>query len=1216
MRPILMLTLAVSLLSLPTSSSAQVRTAVPLVESASALIARHGGLAGPEGAARTAARRPAVFTVTTAADAGAGSLRQAIIDANAAAGPDEIRFAIPGNGPHAILLASELPVITSPVAIDGYSQSGAAPASGATPAQLRVALIGSLLSTGEGLVFVTNGNGANADGSSVRGLSIYGFETDNRTRNGAAILVEGASGVTVAGNHIGIDVDGSTAPSSAYGVVIFNGGSGGAVGGTASADRNVIGGHTLNGVIVAEVPGVSVQGNYIGTNPTATSAVGNRIGLSLANAPGAVVGSAVLGEGGNVIGGNLVGIDINGASSSGINVVGNLVGVRRNAATGAIAPLSNLNNGVQLSGGASENVVQQNGIGFNGGAGVYVTSGATGTRIVGNLVGGNQGGGIHVTAENSITAPSGTVIQGNGVGAELVASGAAVGAVGNVGFGIRIHGLETLQIEGTVIGGGPGQGNLVSGTSRQGGQSTGGDGIVISHAIGTVVQGNLIGTDRTGRAALPNVGNGLLVTSDGVLVGGVAEGEGNVIAANGAAGVLLSGQASGLYGNVIGTDRSESLDLGNGGGGVVIFGGTDNTVGFDAPGHPNVIAYNAVGVSVGSGFTGADRNVIRANRVFANDGLGIDLGEAGVTANDANDHDGGPNRLQNFPVLTAARLVNGGASLEVQGTLESTTGDSFTIDFYASAVADPSGYGEGARYLGSLRTSVPSGGTASFGTLLDPVAPGEVVTATATPFNGPSGPSFGGTSEFSAAVTVDGQRGPALLLALTSAPTGPVAPGSSAAFGFSVTDDASPAQPVNDVDLLVDAGYDTDGDGDIDQFVSGETITGFDDGNTYALAVPANAPAGAVLVTRFAVEKSGYTASESVTASLTVASAAATARVQLTHASDGLAALGPIDVYVDGALVADDLTHPRATGFVTLPVGRPLDVRIELASPKEWYPSSAPRSFSLTRAIPEPGVYSLTLAGTLPELLPVLQIDPAKLPAGRLDELAERFVTVVRRDASASRTAANGVVLYAVHASTDAPALDVALAGSGPALADNLAFGTASPFVSVPVGLSTVEVRDATGGQLLGSFALDLTGASEGDTLQISVTGFVDPSIVGAPGAPPPLRTVAVDETGAAEPGRPTAGEAGADSPLALHGVHPNPAAGTVEVTFTLSRTGPVRLAVYDVLGREVAVLADGERAPGAHRARLDASALAPGLYVLRLDAEGTSVAQQLTAVR
>src|SRR5262245_585011 len=66
---------------------------------------------------------PTVFTVTSAADAGAGSLRQAILDANAHAGADTIRFQISSGAP-TIAVATALPNITDVVTIDGTTQSG------------------------------------------------------------------------------------------------------------------------------------------------------------------------------------------------------------------------------------------------------------------------------------------------------------------------------------------------------------------------------------------------------------------------------------------------------------------------------------------------------------------------------------------------------------------------------------------------------------------------------------------------------------------------------------------------------------------------------------------------------------------------------------------------------------------------------------------------------------------------------------------------------------------------------------------------------------------------------------------------------------------------------------------------------------------------------------------------------------------------------------
>ena len=122
--------------------------------------------------------------------------------------------------------------------------------------------------------------------------------------------------------------------------------------------------------------------------------------------------------------------------------------------------------------------------------------------------------------------------------------------------------------------------------------------------------------------------------------------------------------------------------------------------------------------------------------------MGINLGADGVTPNDASqsDADIGPNLLQNFPVLT--QLV-GGAATTIEGTLNSAPDTTFTLDFYANSLADPSGYGEGETYLGAATVTTDASGDAVFSVNLPaPTYLGQFVTATATDPDG-------NTSEFS-----------------------------------------------------------------------------------------------------------------------------------------------------------------------------------------------------------------------------------------------------------------------------------------------------------------------------------------------------------------------------------------------------------------------------------------------------------------------------------
>jgi len=83
-----------------------------------------------------------------------------------------------------------------------------------------------------------------------------------------------------------------------------------------------------------------------------------------------------------------------------------------------------------------------------------------------------------------------------------------------------------------------------------------------------------------------------------------------------------------------------------------------------------------------------------------------------------------------------------------------------------------------------------------------------------------------------------------------------------------------------------------------------------------------------------------------------------------------------------------------------------------------------------------------------------------------------------------------------------------------------------------------------------------------------------------------------------------------------LESVYPNPLASQATIGFALPTAQDVRLAVYDVLGREVAVLADGVRAAGEQSVAFDASALPNGVYLVRLEAGTVRLVERVTVVR
>ena len=278
------------------------------------------------------------------------------------------------------------------------------------------------------------------------------------------------------------------------------------------------------------------------------------------------------------------------------------------------------------------------------------------------------------------------------------------------------------------------------------------------------IQGNFIGTNAAGTAALPNGFAGIVVRAGrGTRSAGATAGSDNVISGNGKVGVLLTHPGEGssatqneVLGNKIGTNAAGSGPIPNGGPGIQAHIAGRNVIG--RPGEGNTIANNdGDGVLIGGtpGQFGSDvfeinRNSIRGNSIFANGQLGIDLGEDGddplddgdgVTPNDAGDQDIGNNDKQNFPLVNAALP---GSSTFVRGFINSTPNTAYTIDLYRPPRATPPATARAGSSSGRRRQPRTASATRCGARRWRPTVPlGEFVTATATD-------PFGNTSEFSA----------------------------------------------------------------------------------------------------------------------------------------------------------------------------------------------------------------------------------------------------------------------------------------------------------------------------------------------------------------------------------------------------------------------------------------------------------------------------------
>ena len=204
---------------------------------------------------------------------------------------------------------------------------------------------------------------------------------------------------------------------------------------------------------------------------------------------------------------------------------------------------------------------------------------------------------------------------------------------------------------------------------------------------------------------------------------------------------IIDSDANTIQSNIVNTN----------GDGIRLTNVTDSLIGGTASGEGNTILGNA-GHGIGVTGASASGNALLGNAISGNSALGIDLRLDGVTANDTAllDADSGPNGLQNTPDLIRVG-TDESSTIEILGSLDSEASANYRIEFFASAWADGSGYGEAERYLGSVSITTDSGGMASVSTTLTGGLPeGEFITATATRDLGLG--SYGDSSEFAANV--------------------------------------------------------------------------------------------------------------------------------------------------------------------------------------------------------------------------------------------------------------------------------------------------------------------------------------------------------------------------------------------------------------------------------------------------------------------------------
>lgn len=620
----------------------------------------------------------AVFPVTTIGNSGDGSLRQAILNANAAPGPDIISFNIEPAGFKSIGISTELPEITDPVTIDGTTQPGFA----GTP------------------IIQINGGGNDipyalkiSSGSSVIRsiiLNNIGFNTP-----GDGIVLSGLGGNRIVGCFLGVDKTGLLSSRIKGPNIKIDNSPDNLIGGTAVADRNIISGSSASNIQIIGPASSNnrVLGNYIGLNVAGAAAIAAFLnGIEITNAPNNTIGGLEPGAG-NVISGNgSPQIQIIGPTASGNVIQGNLIGLKADAT--ALTASLGFAHGIRID-QAPNNLVG----GTSAAARNLIANGQTGVLIIGVGASGNK-------------------VHGNFIG---VSPDGFSAIPNNIGVFVG-KGAEDNLIGGTA----PGEGNLISGNAA--------DGVNISQTSNNKVQGNLIGTDVTGQAPLGNtklgnagsgvtIGSSFTTLATNNLIGGTAPGARNIISGNNDSGLVLVGgavRANLVQGNFIGVSRDGLVPMGNRGRGINLLGANETLIGGDDPAARNRIENNGrparvEGVYLASTFGGfgtpGTNNLVLRNTIADNGGAGVSL----LAANDVSKCDiyanGGipidrkadgptpntPGDPSNYPEIASA--VKG--SIVLSGRLDGTPGCTYRVEVFLLHDGKRKYVGEFSRTIGA-----------------------------------------------------------------------------------------------------------------------------------------------------------------------------------------------------------------------------------------------------------------------------------------------------------------------------------------------------------------------------------------------------------------------------------------------------------------------------------------------------------------------------------
>ena len=414
----------------------------------------------------------------------------------------------------------------------------------------------------------------------IKGLVINNFG------NGYYGINIGGDSNRIYGCYIGTNAPGASAAANFIGIRIQNGCSNNIIGSTESTYFNVISGNSDDGIyIFYSADSNQIIGNYIGTNKDGSAALGNGgRGVHIYDSASFNKIGNGNSNGKNIISGNYVGVDIEGSGNfpSSNEVLGNYIGTDANGT----AALGNSTIGINLHGGAQY---------------TKIGNGTAGGR---NIISGNLDKGIYITGSGT----NNNEVIGNYIGT-------AADGIGDFGdqqdYGVEIYSGASYNIIGGVTSAAR---NVIAGNSYAG---------IYIHGVGTdgnKIKANYIGlrANGTGLANGYYFYGGVYIESGNYnIIGGITEGERNIISSNEAAGgITLSGANSNeVLGNYIGTNANGTAALANTPYGIKIRdGATNNKIGSIESGGRNIISGNG-GSGIYLSDTNTDNNQILGNYI-------------------------------------------------------------------------------------------------------------------------------------------------------------------------------------------------------------------------------------------------------------------------------------------------------------------------------------------------------------------------------------------------------------------------------------------------------------------------------------------------------------------------------------------------------------------------------------------------------------------------